>query len=140
MFRSSLTAINGFRMKHRQRGAPAADRIVDKMPAKFAYVGLIHLALPHARIVRACRDPVDTCLSCFGLLFADEQPHTCDLAGLGRIIYSSYPKPMRHWEEVLPEGVMLNERYEDVVDDIQGQARRLIAHGAVRSVLHSTRS
>ena len=28
----------------------------------------------------ACRDPVDTCLSCCGLLFAAEQRHTCDLA------------------------------------------------------------
>jgi hypothetical protein len=35
---------------------------------------------------------------------------------------------MRHWEEVLPDGVMLDVRYEDVVDDIEGQARRVIAH------------
>jgi len=62
-------------MKRKQRGAQGAHRIVDKMPAKFVYVGFIHLTLPHGRIVHACRDPVDSCRSCFGLLFADQQPH-----------------------------------------------------------------
>jgi hypothetical protein len=73
------------------------------------------------------------------LLFADEQRHTCDLAGLGRYC-SSYLKLMRYWEEVLPEAVMLNACYENVIDDIQGQARRLIAHGVFRRVLQGTRS
>jgi hypothetical protein len=73
------------------------------------------------------------------LLFADEQRRTCDLAGLGRYS-SSYEKLMRYWEEVLPEAVMLNACYEDVIDDIQGDARRLIAHGVVRRALQGTRS
>jgi hypothetical protein len=107
--------------------APGVDRIVDKMLTNFSHVGLIHLALPNARIIHARRDPVDSCLSCFGLLFADEQSHTYDLAELGRY-YSAYAGLMRHWEEVLPDGVMLDVRYEDVVDDIEGQARRVIAH------------
>jgi Sulfotransferase family len=33
--------------------APATDRITDKMPADFLFVGLIHLALPNARIIHA---------------------------------------------------------------------------------------
>jgi hypothetical protein len=107
--------------------APGADRIVDKMLTNFSHVGLIHLALPNARIIHARRDPIDSCLSCFGLLFADEQSHTYDLAELGRY-YRAYAGLMRHWEEVLPDGVMLDVRYEDVVDDIEGQARRVIAH------------
>lgn len=52
--------------------APGAEKIVDKMPANFALAGLIHLALPNARIVHARRDPVDTCFSCFSLLFAED--------------------------------------------------------------------
>ena len=47
--------------------APTAERIVDKMPSNFGILGLIHLALPGARIIHARRDPVDTCLSCFSL-------------------------------------------------------------------------
>src|SRR5262249_14960985 len=56
--------------------APAAARITDKMPANFHFVGLIHLALPNARIVHVMRDPVDTCLSCFSKLFAAPQNYS----------------------------------------------------------------
>jgi hypothetical protein len=73
------------------------------------------------------------------LAVADPQRHTCDLAGLGRDC-SSNPKLMRHWEEVLPEAVMLNACYENVIDDIQGHAPRLVAHGVVRRVLQGVRS
>jgi hypothetical protein len=33
---------------------------------------------------------------------------------------------MAHWRSVLPPGAMLEVAYEDVVDDLEGQARRLI--------------
>jgi tetratricopeptide (TPR) repeat protein len=107
--------------------APWAERIVDKMPANFRHVGLIHLALPHARIIHACRDPIDTCVSCFSILFVGDQPHTYDLGELGRY-YAAYSAVMEHWREVLPAGVMLDVQYEDVVDDLEAQARRIIAH------------
>ena len=34
---------------------------------------------------------------------------------------------MRHWHEVLPNRI-LDLRYEDVVGDLEGSARRLVAH------------
>ena len=34
---------------------------------------------------------------------------------------------MQHWH-VLPEGVMLEVRYEDIVADLEYQARRIVAH------------
>jgi tetratricopeptide (TPR) repeat protein len=109
------------------RLAPGAARITDKTPLNFGFAGLIHLALPHARIVHTRRDPVDTCLSCFSTLFATGQPFTYDLGELGRY-YRAYDVLMRHWRDVLPEGVMIEVQYEDVVDDLEGQARRLVAH------------
>jgi hypothetical protein len=35
---------------------------------------------------------------------------------------------MAHWRAVLPKGVMLELAYEDVVDDLEGQTRALLAH------------
>ena len=35
---------------------------------------------------------------------------------------------MTHWRAVLPAGVMLDVRYEDVVEDLEGQAKRIVAH------------
>ena len=108
--------------------APAADRIADKMPGNFHFVGLIHLALPNARIIHARRDPVDTCLSCFSILFnGDANRYTYDLAELGRF-YRAYDSLMAHWRTVLPPDVMIEVQYEEVVDDLEKQARRIIAH------------
>ena len=104
-----------------------APHITDKMPENFFFAGLIHLALPNARIIHTVRDPVDTCVSCFSKLFAADQNHTYDLAELGRY-YRRYQELMAHWREVLPPGRMLDVRYEDVVADLEGQARRIVAH------------
>jgi tetratricopeptide (TPR) repeat protein len=110
-------------------GAAAPDRlrITDKMPGNFANLGLIHLALPNARIVHIRRDPIDTCLSCFSLLFTDGHPQSYDLAELGRY-YRAYATLMEHWRHTLPAGVMLEVGYEDVVADIEQEARRIVAH------------
>jgi tetratricopeptide (TPR) repeat protein len=107
--------------------APAAARIINKMPMNFLFVGLIHLMLPQARILHTRRDPLDTCLSCFSKLFTGNQPHTYDLGELGRY-YRGYDALMQHWRRVLPPGVMLEVQYEDVVGDLAGEARRIVAH------------
>ena len=100
-------------------------RITDKLPANFLYVGLIHLILPNARIIHTVRDPVDTCVSCFSRLFAEGQAFSYDLSELGRY-YRWYHELMAHWRAILPAGVMLDVAYEEVVDNLEEQARRLI--------------
>ena len=110
-----------------ERLAPGATHITDKMPGNFIFAGLIHLALPNATIIHTIRDPVDTCLSCFSKLFTEGQNYTYDLAELGRY-YRHYQALMAHWHRVLPPGRILDVRYEDVVADLEGQARRIIAH------------
>jgi hypothetical protein len=97
------------------------------MPSNFFFAGIIHLALPCARIIHTVRDPVDTCISCFSKLFSGEQSHTYDLAELGRY-HRRYQQLMAHWRAVLPQGRIIDVRYEDIVSDLEGQARRLIAH------------
>jgi tetratricopeptide (TPR) repeat protein len=108
--------------------APEAQRITDKMPANFRLVGLIHLALPGARIIHTRRDPLDTCLSCFEREFSrHSQGFSYDLAELGRY-YHAYDALMAHWREVLPAGVMLEVQYEDLVADFEPQARRILTY------------
>ncbi len=109
-----------------RHGRPDAARITDKMPSNYYFAGLIHLALPNATIIHTVRDPVDTCISCFSKLFSAQQDHTYDLAELGRY-YKRYERLMAHWRTVLPPDRILEVRYEDVVADLEGQARRIIA-------------
>ena len=110
-----------------KRLAPAAARVVDKMPANYLNVGLIHLALPNAPIIHVVRDPVDTCISCFSQLFTGELNYTYDLAELGRY-YGHCQALMAHWHQVLPLGRILDVRYEEVVANLEGMARRIVAH------------
>jgi tetratricopeptide (TPR) repeat protein len=111
-----------------RRITPAGKtRVINKMPSNFLYIGLIHLALPNARIIHTVRNPLDTCISCFSKLFTLEQNYTYDLAELGRY-YRRYQRLMAHWHQVLPQGRILDVHYEEVVADLEGQARRIIAH------------
>lgn len=109
------------------RRAPGFPHIVDKMPSNFTMIGLIRMALPDAKIIHAVRDPVDTCLSFFSKLFSGRQPFAYDLAELGRY-YRAYHCLMAYWRRVIPPDVMLEVPYEEVVADMEGQARRILAH------------
>ena len=100
-------------------------RIVDKSPGNFLRIGLIRLILPNARIIHTRRHPLDTCLSCYSRLFTSGLSFTYDLAELGRY-YRCYTELMTHWRSVLPPEAILDVSYEDVVDDLEAQARRLI--------------
>ena len=84
---------------------PQAARVTDKSISNFMLAGLIHLALPNARMIHIRRDPVDTCLSCFSTLFAgDAQPFTYNLGEVARY-YNCYQTTMAHWRRVLPPGI-----------------------------------
>lgn len=110
-----------------RKRAPQATRITDKMPGNFFFAGLIHLALPNAAIIHAARDPADTCVSCFTTNFTRGQPHTYDLAELGRFA-CRYQSLMAHWHNVLPGGRILDVQYEELVADLPGVARRIVEH------------
>ena len=105
--------------------APQAKRIVDKLPANFRHLGLIHLALPNARIVHVRRDPADTCFSCYSKLFASGLNYTYDLGELGRY-YKAYEALMEHWRAVLPPGAMLEVQYETLIENFEIEARRIV--------------
>jgi len=98
---------------------------VNKLPNNFLYVGLIRLILPNARIIHTVRNPLDTCLSCYSTLFTSGQHFSYDLRELGRY-YRGYNELMNHWRSVLAPDAMLDVGYEDVVDDLEEQARRLV--------------
>ena len=107
--------------------APAAERISNKTLINFSLLGLINLALPNARIIHTRRDPVDTCLSCFLRAFKDHLAFTYDLEELGRY-YRAYETLMAHWRDALPKEALLEVQYEDVVADLETQARRIVDH------------
>jgi len=99
---------------------------IDKMPNNFRHIGLIHLILPNATIIDARRNPMDCCFSNLKQLFAQGQEFTYSIEDIARY-YRTYLDLMRHWDTVLP-GRVLRVINEDLIDDPEGQIRRLLDH------------
>ncbi|HLY51737.1 MAG TPA: sulfotransferase, partial [Steroidobacteraceae bacterium] len=99
-------------------------RFIDKMPNNFRHIGLIHLMLPNARIIDARREPMACCFSNLKQLFATGQEFTYSIEDIARY-YRTYLELMRHWDAVLP-GRVLRVQHEDLVDDLEGNVRRLL--------------
>jgi len=99
---------------------------IDKMPNNFRHVGLIHLMLPRARIIDARREPMACCFGNLKQLFAHGQEFAYSVEDIARY-YRTYLELMRHWDTVLP-GRVLRVQYEEVVADLEGNVRRLLAY------------
>ena len=97
---------------------------IDKMPNNFCHIGLIHLMLPNAKIIDVRRDPMACCVSNLRQLFAQGQEFTYSIEDIARY-YRTYLELMRHWDAVLP-GRILRVWYEDVVEDLEGNVRRIL--------------
>ena len=97
---------------------------IDKMPNNFRHIGLIHLMLPNARIIDARREPMACCFGNFKQLFVSGQEFVYSVEDIARY-YRTYLELMRHWNAVLP-GRVLRVQHEDLVDDLEGNVRRLL--------------
>jgi tetratricopeptide (TPR) repeat protein len=100
---------------------------IDKMPNNFWHIGLIQLILPGSTIIDVRRDPMACCFSNLKQLFGGaNQEFAYGVDHVARH-YRAYLDLMRHWDEVLPRRV-LRVSYEDVVEDLEGGVRRMLAH------------
>ena len=97
--------------------------ILDVTPTNFQHLGLIARALPQARFIHCCRNPVDTCFSIFKLPFPQGQDYAHDLTCLGQQ-YRAYWHLMQQWNELFSERIF-NLRYEDLVAHSEQQIHHL---------------
>ena len=102
----------------------AKPYFIDKMPANWQHVGLIHMILPNARIIDARRGAMATCFSAFKQLFGHGVHYSYDLAELGQY-WRAYADRMDHYQHSLP-GRIHRVVYEDLVTDTEAQTRALL--------------
>jgi len=102
------------------------ERVTNKLPGNFAFLGLIALLFPNAPIIHARRNAIDTALSCYVVSFAQGHTYSNDLRALGRY-WRIYDSLMDHWREVLPRP-MLELDYEAMVAEPEATTRRLLEH------------
>jgi tetratricopeptide (TPR) repeat protein len=108
-----------------QRKTPALF-FIDKMPNNFAHIDLIHLALPHAKIIDARRHPLGCCFSGFKQHFARGQHFSYSLEDIGRY-YRDYVEHLAHFDAALP-GRIHRVIYESMIDDTETEVRRLLEY------------
>jgi tetratricopeptide (TPR) repeat protein len=101
-----------------------SERLIDKTPLNFLYLGLIRLAMPGARIIHMRRHPMDSCYAIYKTLFRSGYPFSYSLQEVGRY-FIAYRRLMDHWRNAVP-GFFLDVDYESVVMDPEGSARRII--------------
>ena len=109
--------------RHRLTTRP---RFTDKLPSNFPLIGFLHLILPNARIINACRHPLDSLLGNYKQLYGGGPDYSYDMEELADY-YRQYHRMMQHWEQVLP-GKVLTVHYEDTVLDLESQVRRVLEH------------
>lgn len=115
-------------VQHISELANDAAYLIDKTPMNFFYAGLIHQALPNARIIALRRSAMDSCLSNYRQLFALEDrrfDYAFDLEDTAAY-YRAFDSLMSHWRQTLPASQFMEIGYEDIVHDQEGQTRRLL--------------
>jgi len=101
-------------------------RFVDKMLTNYVNVGFIHMLYPDALILHISREPMDCLYSSYKHDFVTGNlQYTGDFSALAHM-YSQYRDLMNHWDRQLP-GRVTHIRYEDIVHDMPGTAKAIIA-------------
>jgi len=101
-----------------------ADRVVDKLPGNYLFLGFINLVLPRVKFVHMVRDPLDTCFSIWTTPIANRAEWAFDRKSIVAN-YRAYLEVMAMWKLQLPPGVLLEVRYEDLVTDTERETRRI---------------
>jgi hypothetical protein len=125
MDRSTISRAADWHLGQLQSLAPdSAERIVDKLPENYLYLGWLATLFPDAVFIHCRRDPRDVALSCWmtdfrALRWANHPEHIASR-------FRSYRQLMEHWGATCP--VSIHEvRYEDAVADLEPVARRLVS-------------
>jgi len=106
-----------------------APNFTDKMPLNFFYAGLIHQALPDAKIIALRRGAMDSCVSNYRQLLTVQHSYyhyTYDLIDIAKF-YKSFDGLIAHWRAHLPANRFMEVKYEDIVYDQEIQTQELLS-------------
>jgi Flp pilus assembly protein TadD len=117
--RRYVGAVTAFRV-------PPNRRFVDKTLQNYLYCGVIHAALPRAKIILLRRHPLDACWAIYKAHFHGMFSLSYQQIELAEY-YLAFRRLAEHWRSTLPPHAFLEVRYEDIVSDLSAASRRLIA-------------
>ena len=109
-----------------KQAQPDAETVIDKMPNNYRHLGLIHLAMPNAKIIHLRRHPVDTCLSIFSTDFGPRPPQFAYNRSNIVHAYRIYKDLMDYWRTTLPSNSFLEVDYENLVESTEATLRQIL--------------
>lgn len=93
-------------------------RVVDKSPYNFKHLGLIYSLFSDVKIIHCQRNPKDTCLSNWTMLFNHNSGHAQMYSEEHLAhFYEHYQGIMAHWQAVIPKTHLYTLEYEKLVSD-----------------------
>jgi Flp pilus assembly protein TadD len=103
----------------------ASQRVTDKMPLNFRWVGIAASIFPNAHFIHCMRDPIETCFSIYSNHFVTgDNRYGYDLSEVGTY-YREYMSLMDHWKTVLLDRVH-EVHLEDIVADQEVETRLML--------------
>ena len=122
---SSLRGLAEAYLRRLKLIVPNKQRVTDKMPANYEFLGTIHASLPNARIIHMRRNPVDTCFSIYTTPNRVPVDFAYDRENIV-FAYQQYQQLMEHWRSVLPPERFIEVAYEELVSDRETITRRMV--------------
>ena len=102
-----------------------SERVTDKLPINFKWVGLIKIILPNSRVIHCVRNSKDNCLSIFKNYFINPKLNFAynleEICGF----YNLYSDLMTYWKNTLPKFVF-DIKYEKIIDNPEHEIRNLL--------------
>jgi tetratricopeptide (TPR) repeat protein len=96
-------------------GGAASEKIIEKLPMNYLYLGAVHRALPESKLILLRRSPLDSCFAMYRTLFGEAYPFSYDFDDLARY-YAAYDALVSHWRACFGESIY-EVVYEDLVQE-----------------------
>lgn len=90
-----------------------ADKVIEKLPLNYLYIGAIVSAFQNSPIIWVKRNPIDSCFAMYRTLFGEGYPFSYDFVDLARY-FAAFDRLMHHWTSLFPDRI-IEVDYEHLV-------------------------
>ena len=102
-----------------------SEKITDKLPINFKWIGLIRSIFPNSKVVHCVRNPKDVCFSIYKNYFTNNKLNFAyDIDDIV-FFFNLYSDLMIYWKKLIPNFI-IDVDYEDLVSDSNSQIKKLI--------------
>ena len=102
-----------------------SEKITDKLPINFKWIGLIRSIFPNSKIIHCIRNPKDVCFSIYKNYFTNRKLNFSYNIDDIIFFYNLYFDLMIHWKKLIPNFI-IDVVYEDLITDTDNQIQKII--------------